>query len=51
MMGVSVDIDPSIDLIANVDVRRREDFGELLGHILVLDGVLQVPEHLLGEPA
>ena len=37
------------DLVLDVDDAIREDLGEFLGHVLVLDGPLQSGEHRLGE--
>ena len=46
-----VDSDGRLDAILDVAGARREDLGEFLGHVGVLDGALQVPEHLAGELA
>lgn len=36
----AVHADARLDAVLNVDGARREDFGEVLGHVGMLDGVL-----------
>lgn len=51
LRAASVDLDAGDSSMLDGDVRRREEFGEVFGHVLVLGGAFEVAKHLGRELA
>ena len=45
----SADVYASLNTVLNLDRASREHFGEVLGHVRVLNGLRERRKHLLGE--